>query len=279
MNAKRYVRNISQIYLTLVPFLGLAIAFAFGHTSYKIYLPIWLLHACLMVLATWLLGAHLVRGQAGDKKRLAVVASFLIVPWILISIFAGIGPLPANSAEWVATATEQQIRYNILIACGVLLACGLVLLRAYLKATGEDFYSLLGITAIGIAMPLFILNMAFWGSYLTEAFKLFVASGSEKRPDWYLPVRGLFESVSMIEVALIYLATMAFAEALKWAGLFRASACNWYILLSAAGLVLSLLPASVPGPLAIASFAVSIPAIPFIMPYLMAVNLLRRVGD
>ncbi|PJJ58595.1 hypothetical protein [Hymenobacter chitinivorans] len=280
MQASRYARNISQVYLTLVPFLGLIIAFASGHSSYKIYLPIWLLHACLMLLAAWVLGGHLSRGPDANKKRIAVIGLFLIGPWVLISIFAGIGPLPANAAAWVATATEQQIRYYILIIAGLIAAGGFMLLREYLKEAGESLYSRLGSTAVVVATPLFIINMAFWGSYLTESYRLFTASASANRPDWYLPVRALFESITIVEVALIYVATIAFAVSMRRTSLLKPAACTVYILVSLVGVVLCSLPGrGVPAPLAIASFAVSIPAIPFIMPYLMAINLLRRVGN
>jgi hypothetical protein len=279
MQANQSARRISHIYLTLVPFLGLVIAFAFGHSSYKIYLPIWLLHACLMLLAAWSLGGHFILGQDAGKKSLALIGMFLVLPWVLISIFAGIGPLPAGAAEWVATATEQQMRYYILIIAGIIAACGFMLLREHLKATGENIYSLLGGTAVVIATPLFIANMAFWGSYLTESYRLFAASASAARPDWYRPMSALFESMSIVEVALIYLATMAFATSMMRAGMLKPGACKVYMVISLLGCVLCALPASVPGPLAIASFAVSIPAIPFIMPYLMAVNLLKRAGN
>jgi hypothetical protein len=160
MQANHSARRISQIYLTLVPFLGLVIAFAFGHSSYKIYLPIWLMHACLMLLAAWTLGGHLIQGQDVNKKRLAVIGMFLVVPWVLISIFAGIGPLPASASEWAATATEQQMRYYILISAGITAACGFMLLREHLRANGENTYSLLGGTAVVIATPLFMVDKA-----------------------------------------------------------------------------------------------------------------------
>ncbi|MBJ6110677.1 hypothetical protein JAO73_16760 [Hymenobacter sp. BT523] len=279
MQANLSARRISQIYLMLVPFLGLVIAFALGHSNYKIYLPIWLLHACLMLLAAWTLGGHRIQGQDADKKRIATIGLFLIMPWVLISIFAGMGPLPANAAEWVATATEQQARYYILMIVGILASCGFMLLKEYVKAQGEHLYSVLGGTAVIIAIPLFIVNMAFWGSYLTESYRLFTSSASAARPDWYQPVRALFESISIVEVALLYLATAAFAASLKRTGMLRPAACTVYMVLSVGGCVVCALPASAPGPLAIASFAVSIPAMPFIMPYLMAINLLRRVGN
>jgi hypothetical protein len=232
MQANQSARRVSQLYLTLVPFLGLIIAFALGHSSYKIYLPIWLLHACLMLLAAWTLGGHLIQGQDAGKKRLAIIGMFLILPWVLISIFAGIGPLPASAAEWVATATEQQMRYYILIIAGIIAACGFMLLKEHLKANGEHIHSLLGGTAIVIATPLFIANMAFWGSYLTESYRLFAASASAARPDWYRPMSALFESISFVEVALIYLATMAFAASMMRVGMLKPGACKVYMVIS-----------------------------------------------
>jgi hypothetical protein len=56
------------------------------------------------------------------KKHLAVGAFFLIVPYLLISMFFGLAPPPDTTAAWVATTTEQQIRYIMLIIAGVFIA-------------------------------------------------------------------------------------------------------------------------------------------------------------
>jgi hypothetical protein len=174
---------------------------------------------------------------------------------------------------------EQQIRYYILILGGVVAALGVCLLTDRLKKAGEGTYSQLGFVAFLIAIPLFVLNMAFWGCYLVEAFKTFAGLPPGQRPEWYVPTRELFYGISLVEVVLIYLATAAFAASLKTVGIFQPAVCRIYILLSFLGVVLAVLPPSFPEPFATASYFVCIPAIPFVMPYLMGVNLLRIAGD
>jgi hypothetical protein len=285
MPSKLSKQHISRIYLPLAPFLGAILAIAatqaFGmkHIDSKIYLPVWIIQSCLMVIAAWILGARNIRSNDAEKKHLAAIAMFMIVPWIFISIFAGFGPPPDSAVGWAATAAIQQIRYSILILAGVLITFGFALLREKLKNNGENFYSLLGFTAIMIATPLFIIDMTYWGSNLVESYKIFAASPSAKRPDWFLAVRPQYGIVSLVEVALTYLATAAFAASLKIARWFRPNNCRIYIILSAVGFIFDVLQSSCPEPFATAGFVVSIPAVPFIMPYLMGINLLRRTEN
>src|ERR1041384_3153446 len=103
-----FKRKVSQIYLSIVPILTFIFAFVTGYISYKIYLPIWIINVCLMVTASWILGLHVVRNHDVEKNHLAIAAFFLIVPWILVSIFFGLGPPPQTPAGWAATATEQE---------------------------------------------------------------------------------------------------------------------------------------------------------------------------
>lgn len=115
MKRNHIARNASQIYLSLVPVLTIALGFGVGYVSYKIYLPVWILNVCLMVIGSWALGLHAVKCDDIDKKHLAAGAFFLIVPLMLISMFAGLGPPPESPRGWVETETEQQIRYSMLI--------------------------------------------------------------------------------------------------------------------------------------------------------------------
>jgi hypothetical protein len=277
MQQNLFKRYLSAVYLILVPFLAAIFGFGVGHISYKIYLPVWIINVCLMVLAAWVLSAQ--KNEAAEKKDVVVGALLLIAPWVFISIFFGMGPPPSTAREYAAAATEQQVRYAILVMSGVFIALGCALLWQRLKEAGENLYSLIGFTAIMIAIPLFILNMIFWGSYLVEAFKSFSNAPSAKRPDWYLPVRSLFSSISLVEVALIYLATAAFAVSLKVAKWFKPAACLIYIAISLLGMVLDILPSVLPESFAAVGFFVSIPAIPFIMPYFFGVNLLLRINS
>lgn len=279
MVTKLLKRNVSQIYLSLVPILAAIFGFGIGHISYKIYLPIWIINVCLMIASAWVLGLHVIRNNDVEKKHLALGGFFLIIPWILVSIFFGLGAPPDTPAGWVATATEQQLRYFILIVAGVFISFGFAVLREKLKNTSGNLYSLLGFIAIIIAIPLFIINMIFWGFFLTESFKILVASASEKMPEWFMPIRKQFGLISVVEVALTYFATAAFAISLnltKWLG---NTTSRIYIAISLLAFSIIVLSTFCHEPFVTAGFVVSIPAIPFFMPYLIGINLLRRAGN
>jgi hypothetical protein len=267
------------IYLLLVPVLTAALGFGVGHVSYKIYLPVWILNVALMISSCWLLGLHIIRSDKGAQSKLARSAFFLIVPWILVSLFAGLGPPPETASGWTETAREQQVRYFLLVVSGLFIAFGFSGVANELKNKGEDFYSRLGLLAILIAIPLFIINMLYWGFYLTEMFRIQHDSHSTAFPEWFLPIRQLFGLLSLVEVALTYFATFAIAISLQRAGWLSRKPSLIYMTLSLLALFVILLSVFFPEALKIPSFALSIPAFPFLMPYYMGVNLLRKAGS
>lgn len=280
MKAKLLKRNISQVYLTLVPILASAIGLGIGYVSYKIYLPVWIINVCLMVTATWILSIPVMRTGDIEKKHIVACASLLIVPWMFISMIAGLGAPPfGKPAIWLASITEQEIRYIILIIAAILYAFGFAILREKLKPTKGNLYSLLGSTAIQIAIPLFLIDMIFLSYYVEEMYRIMVKSSLEKMPEWALPMANQSRYIPIIEDSLIYIATAAFAASLKAAGWLKPTACNVYIMMSLLGVLLNMLPSSVPEPLATISFIATIPAALFLMPYLVGINLLRRAGN
>ncbi|WP_439697711.1 hypothetical protein ACFGVS_04930 [Mucilaginibacter sp. AW1-7] len=271
-----FKQKLSLAYLWLVPPVTMAIGFGIGSVSYKFYLPIWGLNACLMTFSAYHLGVHRLWKQDRSGKQQAVTALLLFIPWLLFSIFAGMGPPPSTLQGWVNTAAEQQTRYTILIAGGILLLLGAALLKTRLQEAGENLYSVLAFAALSIAVPLFIINMAFWGYYLTDAFRLFAANPAAKRPDLYVAVKSLFYVISVAEVVLIYLGTLLFAVALKITGSLSKHASRWYIGCSLIAILLELIPPSWPEPFGTAGYLVAIPAITFVMYYLIGVRLLLR---
>jgi hypothetical protein len=279
MRSKLYKRNLSQLYLTLVPILTIVFGLGVGYISYRIYLPIWLLNVVLMTVATWVLGANVIKTDDREKKHITACALCFIVPTMLSSMFAGLGAPPYESPKlWVSSATEQLARYYFLLAMGVLIAFGYAILREKLKKTSGNFYALLGSIAIQIAIPIFLIDMSFWGFYLTKLYRIMAASSIEKTPEWVLPLRIQFFYINMMVAALVYIATAAFAMSLKKAGWFKPVASNIYILVSLVFFLLDVLPPTLPEPFATLNFIVSIPAIPFMLPYFIGVNLLRKVG-
>ncbi len=278
MKATPLKRNVSQLYLLFVPLLVILLGFGLGKTNYTFYVPIWLVNVFLMVLAAWILGLHTINTK-NSNRHLVLGAFSLIVPIILVSMFFGLGPPPDTSQSWVDTAIEQQVRYSMLVMAGIGIVIGFALLREFLKNESENFYSLLGLTAIIIAIPIFILDMLFWGFYLPELFKIVVASHAEKLPDWFQPTRVLFGLLSVVEVALTYLAIAAFSVSLRKVGLLRISSTRIYLVISLFAFLIIVLSPFFPEVLTEAGFVVSIPAIPFLMPYYMGVILLRKVGN
>src|SRR5690349_9866764 len=181
-------RIVSQIYLSLIPLVTLLIGLFFSHGNYKIYIPLMVINVFVVIIAVRSLSSFAVKWGDIEIKRLIIIATLLIIPWILLSVLAEIGAPPFdNPAVYVATAVEQQVRYIFLLVGGVLIAFGFALLREKLRKSGEEFYSWIGLIAIMMAIPLFILNMAYYNSFLLEAFKIQVASASDKMPEWFTP--------------------------------------------------------------------------------------------
>ncbi|AYL95224.1 hypothetical protein [Mucilaginibacter celer] len=261
-------KKLALCYLYLVPPVVAAIGFGIRPVSCTVYLPLWLLNSGLMLRAAFLLVRRRPNGYIAS-------ALLLLVPWLLFAIFAGMGPPPVNIAGWLTTAATQQTRYTILIVGGICAYLGFGLLKEKFENPGERMYAVLGFALLTIALPLFLLNMAFWGYYLPTTFKGFRLSPTEPRPGWYVAFKELFYIIAVTEVALIYLATSFFAVAMKKAKLLSSVSCNWYRGFGIAGIILTIIPPSWPEPLSMAGYLATIPAIPFTMPYLLGVRLLK----
>ncbi|RFZ91232.1 hypothetical protein D0C36_20055 [Mucilaginibacter conchicola] len=162
---------------------------------------------------------------------------------------------------------------------GVLIASGYAVLREQLKNTPGNFYASLGFTAILIATPMFLIDMSFWGFYLTKLNQMIVASRIASIPEWLPPLRNQFFYINMMVAALVYLGTAGFALALKRASWFKPGACRVYLMVSMSFFVLDVLPPTLPEPFSTLNFIVSIPAVPFMLPYFIGINLLKKIGN
>ena len=272
---KNLARSIALTYLTLVPLLTIALGLGVGYISYKIYLPVWLVNVVLMVLSVNTLGGgKAIRSAHKEQKHLFACACCFIIPTLLTSMFFGLGAPPYESPQtWVQTITEQRVRYYFLLAAGLFVAIGFGLLSRHLKKTGEEFYTVIGSVAMQIAAPVFLLDMSFWGFFLTRLYQQLVNTHTDKTPEWVLPLRIQFYYVNILAAALVYLATAAFALSLKRARWFKPAACNIYLVVCGFLFVLDILPPTLPEPFATLNFIVSIPAVPFMVVYFMGINL------
>ena len=278
MNSTKLKRKVSLIYLIAVPIVGFLLAFGIGHSNYKIYLPIWIINVLIMVYASWILGLNVTKKNDSKNSLLAKGAFFLIASSMLISIFSGMGPPPETISGWVEAEMEQKMRYFILAISGVFVTYGFALFRERLKQEGENYYSLLAWTSISLAIPLFILNMLYWGFFLPELFKIQMNSGIETKPEWYLPIRELFGLVSIAEVALTYVATGLIVIALNLKELINKISYRIYLSICLVAFIIIVMSAFFEEQLYIPNFVVSIPAVPFLIPYFIGVNILKNLG-
>lgn len=255
-------------YLALVPYLSAIIGFAAGGFPDTVTYPVWLLHSCLMVFLFLHSGPN--AGPAALRWRRA--GWFLFLPWVLFSVFAGFGPPPDTPAVFLTLVTQQQIRYSLLAIGAVLLVTGFQLLSHQLNVRGRNRYVSIAKAILYPGAILFILNMLYWGFYLAHAFRQ-LDLDNPVRPGWYMAMREWFNWVGLAGVGLCYLSTALFSLSLKQYGLLGSKTANVFCGISLAAMLLVFIPASAPMPLSGLAYFLSIPAIPFILPYHIGLTL------
>jgi hypothetical protein len=224
--------------------------------------------------AAWALGARAIAAGPDAPRKLATGGALLVAPFALFSLLAGAGP------PEFATPLENQLRYLVLFAGTILVGAGLFILSRALSDAGERVYSALAFTAVLIATPLYFL----WAAILLFAYLTGISSTA--LPAWATRLADLSDAFLFVGCALTYLATAAFARALrrvKWLGRIATAAFVGASLL--ATLFLALRGLSFPdAALAlgdwrrIPGYIAGIPAVPWIMPSLFGVLLLWRAG-
>lgn len=233
----------------------------------------------VMLFATWVLGLRDARKKSHEQRWLAIAALLLIASIMAVSLFAGLGPPPQNQKEWLATLVDQDIRYTLLVFAGLFAAGGLTVLKECLRQAGEDFYSGLGFAAILLSTVLYVFDMTGFLSLMPGAVHQWEANG--KMPEWFAPVWRHDTAIFLVGVALTYLGTAAYVAAVRsvgWMGKTAARVFSTVSLVAAPLVVISpLFPAG--AKLGLPIFILAVPAVPFFIPYLIGVNLMRREGD
>jgi hypothetical protein len=233
-----------------------------------------------ILLAAWILGARAIFASAPERRRLAVAGGSLVTVLAALTFVSVMGP------PHLASLAENQLRYPLLLLNAIAMATALIVLKEALYEAGERFHATLGFAAILIAGPLYVL---FTAMQLLEYRALeSVASGALP------PEISLMDKLSLILLyfgaALTYLATAAFAAALgslQWLGRTATRAYLIVSLFAAAfvGIRVAEALGSPQGPLwgfehwtSAPGFILLIPAVPWLMPCLLGIVLLKRAG-
>src|SRR5436309_3482596 len=267
------VRRVSYVFLCIVPFLNFVVVGVRAFRVPGVYQVVGVMYFAALALAAWALGARAIRADSQDRRLLGLAGTLLVTSFALVALlWVGLG------APWQATAAENQMRYLVLIVMATAVAGGFVLLKEALSEAGERFYSTLGFAAIMLSGPLYLI----WNTFAFGAF--FGKEHAGEVPAAIVSLGDTFDVLLFVAGFLTYLATAAFAASLgrvRWLG---RGATRAFIIVTFVALLFLLIRGlrypngrvtpwyTNPG------FIVGIPAVPFIMPFLFGVVLLRRAG-
>jgi hypothetical protein len=267
------VRRVSYIFLCIVPFLTFVVAGVHAFRVPGVYQTVGIIYFAAIAIAAWTLGARAIKADAQDRRLLGLAGTLFVIPFALVALlWVGVG------GPWEATAAENQMRYVVLIVMATAIAGGFVVLREALREAGERFYATLGFAAIMLSGPLYLI----WNTFAFAAF--FGKEHAGEMPAAIVSLRDMLDLLLFVAGFLTYLATAAFAASLgrvQWLG--RGAARAFMIVNGVALLFLVIRGVQYPDGRATPwytspGFIVGIPAVPFIMPFLLGVVLLRRAG-
>lgn len=270
----RIARRVSYVFLCTLPILDtVAMTRAFRITG--VYQAAGVLLFVAIVVAAWTLGAWRTRGGAEADRRPALAGALLIVPFALVSLlWVGL------SGPWDATPTENLMRYLVLLGGLIGVTSGFIVLGESLRDAGERLYSSLGFSAALLSGPAYLI----WLVAEIGGWSARVRTGHT--PPTLVALGDVFDTLLFIAGALAYLATAAFAASLGRAGWLGRGATRAYVTLNLLALAFLVMRGlSFPDLTALSTpwytrpgFIAGVPIVPWIMPFLFGVILLRRSG-
>ena len=228
-------------------------------------------------IAAWRVGLHAIAAQADARRMLAAAAGLLIAPFALFALLAGIGP------PGVQTDAENELRYLVLLIGAMATAGGFVILRELLGDAGERFYSALAFCAILFAGPMYVMFLC------TQILVYHTMGGltNGHLPAGFAPVEQLSGVFLFFGSLLTYVATAVLGASLARARWLGRRAAAFFVVLSLVALACLVArgpefpdrAAALTRWYTTVGFVVGIPAVPWMIPAVFGVMLLRRVGS
>ena len=270
------LRRISYVFLCAVPFLNFAVVGMRAFRVPGVYQVAGIVYFGAIAIAAWILGGRTMIYGAEQEQRISFAGLLLLVPSTLMALlWVGLGP------PWEATPVENRMRYLVLLTDTVAVTAGFVVLGQALREASERLYSTLASTFAILAGGAYVVwNCFMLGLYVMKA-------RGEQTPAAF---RSLSEPIDMLlftACVLTYLATLLLAICLGRVGLLGRGASRAYLIANTVFLALILTRGlAFPDPTASSTpwylnlaFIAGIPAVPWIMPYLLGVVLLRKAGS
>ncbi|MGE5105067.1 MAG: hypothetical protein ACM3NZ_09980 [Betaproteobacteria bacterium] len=267
-------RRISYFFLCALPFVNIVVV---GMRSLRIpglYSAVGGLLFATIVIAAWTLGMRVIAVAEAETRSMALAGSLLIAPWAIVSLlWVGLG------APFQATTAENYMRFLVLLGSSIVVAGAFLALKQALYDAGERFYSTLGFAASIPAGVAYLLSVS-----VSVAQSMAKLGGHDATASPLL--FNLYSVLEFVAVILTYMSTAAFAASLGHAGWLGRRAAYMYVVLNIVFVVLLLtrglaypeLSGNTAPWYMRPGFIVGIPAVPWIMPGLLGVVLLRRAG-
>jgi len=266
------IRRIAYIFLCALPFVAIALASAHPLRTAGLSQILGVVVFAAIVLAVWLAGPR--RVDLGDeaRRKQALAGLLLIVPWAIISLlWVGIGP------PFQATLSENYMRYLVLVWSSIIVTIGCVIQRDVLIDSGERICSSIGFATSLTAGAAYLICLN-----LSLARTALALHGEETPPSAILG--DYYSAIEFVACVTTYATTAVFAAGMGRARLLGRSAAAVYVTMALI-LVLLIILRGLEFPEISANTApwytrpgvmAGIPAIPWVMPSLLGVVLLRR---
>jgi len=275
MPAANTARRVGYIILCISPFVIMPLVGARPLRSPGIHQTIGILLFATMAICVWLLGGW--RNAAGGEasRSLRAAGALLVAPFALVALlWIGL------ATPWDATPPENVMRYAVLLVASIAVTAAFVVLKEALGDDGERYVSTLGLAA----------NLLAGAGYLVWiSFQLGTHAALAHGPisPAIRALGDVFDTLLFAACALTYLMTALFAASMGRALWLGRGASRAYVILNLLALAFLMVRGlSFPDPTASSTpwylrpgFIAGIPAIPWLMPYLLGVVLLRRAGD
>lgn len=239
----------------------------------------WLLAAALLgviVFAAWKAGLGLIRTRSDTNDKALTAAALLISPVALFSLMPGFGP------PEFADHADNVFRYVVLLVDAVAIFSGAMILQEVLQTCGEPLFGRLGFSLIAAATPLYLV----WAALLIQSHRAALAGSPWAAGPWNLWLMAFSDILLFFAGLLTYGATALFALSLRRAHLIGAGVSLAFVVTSLVlTLCLILRGIDFPDPAAvfaqgytIPGWIAGIPAVPWFLPCIFGLILLRRTG-
>jgi hypothetical protein len=270
-------RQMSYRFLCATPFVAVVAATTRPLRIPGVYQVIGGVLLAAIATAAWTLGARAIRADVQMRRLLALAGTLLLTPFAMVALFwVGLG------GPWAASASENQMRYLLLMAMALAATGGFAVLKEALSQASERLYSTLGFAAAILACGLYLV----WDAFV---FGLYFAQEHDgTMPSAIVSLHPFQNLLVALAAALTYVATAAFAASLartQWLG--RKPSLAYIIISLSASFFIVVTVLAYPDPAAASQpwytipglILGAVPALPLIMPALLGVVLLRRAGD